>query len=365
MFCPSIFKDGNMDKELLDIYSDYLISQGQYATATGLAAVLNGEVSHDQVSRFLRADDYGSSDLWSHIKSDVRRHELDSGGVLILDDSISEKTYTNENAVNCWHFSHAKGRHVKGINFLSCLVRYGDVALPIGYEIVKKDILFSDLETRREKRKASVSKNEMFRSVIGQAVKNHVLFDYVLADNWFGSKENMAFIHEEQKKFFIFGIKSNRCIAMTLNDAKSGQFQQAKSLDWKDGEANTVYLKDIAFPVVLLKKVFINEDGSSGVLYLATNDLSVDANRMYEVYQKRWRIEEFHKSVKQNASLSKSPTKTVRTQCNHIFASMIAYCKLELLKVKTSMNHFAIKHKLILKANQIMFKELQELRVGA
>lgn len=354
-----------MDKGLLDIYSDYLISQGQYATATGLAAVLNGEISHDQVSRFLRAGDYESKDLWGYIKSDVRRHEQPTGGVLALDDSISEKSYTDENAVNCWHFSHAKGRHVKGINFLSCLVRYGDIALPIGYEIVKKDIQFSELATKRQKRKSSVGKNELFRNLIEQAVKNHVLFDYVLADNWFCSKENMTFIHEKQQKFFIFGIKSNRCVAMTLHDAKSGQFQQAKSLDWKDGECNTVYLKDIAFPVKLLKKVFTNEDGSTGVLYLATNDLSIDADRIYEVYQKRWRIEEFHKSVKQNASLSKSPTKIVRTQCNHLFASMIAYCKLELLKVKTSMNHFAIKHKLVLKANQVMFKELQELRAAA
>jgi len=353
-----------MDKGLLDVYSDYLISQGQYATATGLAAILDGEVSHDQVSRFLRADDYDSKDLWAHIKSTVRCHEQSTGGVLLLDDTISEKTYTDENEVNCWHFSHAKGRHVKGINFLSCLARYGDITLPIGYEIVKKDITFCDVETKRQKRKASTSKNHLFRQLIEQATKNHVLFDYILADNWFGSKANMTFIHEKQQKFFIFGIKSNRCIATSTQNAKSGQFQQAKSLDWEDGDCNTVYLKDIAFPVKLLKKAFTNEDGSSGVLYLATNDLSIDANRIYEVYQKRWRIEEFHKSVKQNASLSKSPTKTVRTQCNHLFASIIAYCKLEMLKIKTAMNHFAIKHKLIMKANQLMFKELQMLRAA-
>lgn len=121
----------------------------------------------------------------------------------------------------------------------------------------------------------------------------------------------------------------------------------------------------MAFPVKLLKKVFTNEDGSTGTLYLVTNDLSIDADRIYEVYQKRWRIEEFYKSIKQNAGLAKSPTKTVRTQCNHLFVSMIAFCKLELLKVKTSMNHFAIRQKLLLKANQTMFKELQLLKAAA
>ncbi len=46
---------------------------------------------------------------------------------------------------------------------------------------------------------------------------------------------------------------------------------------------------------------------------------------------------------------------------NHIFASIIAYCKLEFLKVKTCLNHFALKYKLLLKANQIAFLELKKL----
>ena len=155
-----------MKTDLLDIYSDYLITQNHYATATGLAAMFDGEISHDQVSRHLRSGEHGSKELWCYIKPDVRYHEQPSGGVLLLDDTISEKTYTDENNVNCWHFSHAKGRHVKGINLLSCLVRYGDIALPIGYEVVEKDILFSDIRTRQRKRKSSISKNDRFRSLI-------------------------------------------------------------------------------------------------------------------------------------------------------------------------------------------------------
>lgn len=353
-----------MKKDLLDLYSDYLISQNHHATATGLAALLDGEISHDQVSRFLREGDSGSKDLWAYVKPHVRKHEQDSGGVLIVDDTISEKSYTDENAVNCWHYSHAKGRCTKGINLLSCLVRYGDIALPIGYDIVRKDVLYSDLKTRETRRKSRITKNEMFTAQIQQAMDNRVRFDYVLADNWFGSKANMAFVNALGKSF-IFGIKSNRCVATTEHDAKCGRYQQVKQLEWEDGVSSTVYLKDIAFPVQLLKKIFKNEDGSTGVLYLVTNNLSIDASRIHEVYQKRWRIEEFHKSIKQNASLSKSPTKTIRTQCNHLFSSMVAFCKLELLKVKTNMNHFAIKRKLILRANQIMLTELEQLRAAA
>ena len=64
---------------------------------------------------------------------------------------------------------------------------------------------------------------------------------------------------------------------------------------------------------------------------------------------------------KQNASLEKSPTKKVKTQCNHVYAAMIAYCKLEMLKFKTGLNHFAIKYKLIVRANQIAMQELKNM----
>ena len=110
---------------------------------------------------------------------------------------------------------------------------------------------------------------------------------------------------------------------------------------------------DTAFTVVLIAKVFKNEDDSTGTLHLVTNDLESSADRIYDVYKKRWRIEEYHKSIKQNASLEKSPTKVERSQSNHIFASIVAYCKLEFLKMKTNLNHFAMKYKLLIKANQI------------
>ena len=67
-------------------------------------------------------------------------------------------------------------------------------------------------------------------------------------------------------------------------------------------------------------------------------------------------------SIKENASLAKSPTKKVRSQANHIFASIVAFCKLEIMKVATATNHFAIKYKLLVKANMAAMSELINLR---
>jgi len=350
-----------MNKELLDLYSDYLIAQNQYATATGLSDLLEGQISHDKITRFLNSNEFSSKELWEYVKPEIRKIEQDGGGVLILDDTIEEKTYTDENEIICWHYSHSKGRHIKGVNLLSCLVRYGDTALPIAYESIRKDLLFCDVVTRKVKRQASISKNHIFRSIISQAMTNRIKFDYILADNWFGAKKNMEFIHYDMKKKFIIGVKSNRLIALSAEERKKGQYQNLNTLQIKDGEKRIVWLKDVSFPVTLIIKIFKNEDGSKGILYLVTNDLESSADRIYEIYQKRWRIEEYHKSIKQNASLEKSPTKVVRSQKNHIFASIIAYCKLEFLKIKTSLSHFGLKYKLLMRANRMAFLELEKL----
>jgi len=351
-----------MTKDLLDIYSDFLIAQSRYATATSLSNLLEGSISHDRFTRFLNKQAFSSKDLWQYVKSNVRQQETDQGGVLIIDDAIEEKPYTDENTIVNWHFSHAKGRCVKGINLLSCLVRYGDWAVPVGYEVIRKDLYYCDIKTKKTIRKASVTKNEHFRNLVQQACNNQIKFEYVLADNWFGSKDNMEYIHHELGKKFIFGLKANRLVALSEEARKKGQYQNLNTLDLKDGEARKLWVKDLSLPVTLIKRVFKNEDGSSGTLYLVTNDLESSADRIYDIYQKRWRIEEYHKSIKQNSSLEKSPTRTESSQKNHLFASLIGYCKLEFLKMKTNLNHFALKYKLILKANQMAYLELRKLK---
>ena len=111
----------------------------------------------------------------------------------------------------------------------------------------------------------------------------------MLADNWFGWKETIKFIHKTLKKFFILGIKSNRCVALTRHQAKNGQFQQLNFYS----RGKTV-MATPSIPVKLLKKIFTNEDGRTGTLYLVMNNGSIDADRLYKVYQKPWKIEAFH-----------------------------------------------------------------------
>src|SRR4030095_2100800 len=89
-------------QRIADLYSDYLLASFGATTATGLSELLEGEVSHDQVTRYLAGTKKTASDLWRTVKSFVREVQAEAG-VLILDDSIEEKPYTDENDIVCWH----------------------------------------------------------------------------------------------------------------------------------------------------------------------------------------------------------------------------------------------------------------------
>ena len=106
------------DKELLDIYTDYLISSFGLTTGTGLSRLLEGAISHDRIQRFLASPVKGGAEFWQVVKLYIRQVQQDDG-VLIVDDSISEKPHTDENDIICWHYDHTSGRTIKGVNIIS------------------------------------------------------------------------------------------------------------------------------------------------------------------------------------------------------------------------------------------------------
>lgn len=347
-------------KNLLELYSDYLISSFAQITATGLSLLLDNEISHDRITRFLSGADYTSRDLWTLVKPTVRNIETDDG-LLIIDDTIEEKPHSDENEIIAWHFDHCVNRTVKGVNILNCLYHVDGVNVPVAFEIVRKDQSYCEVETRKLKRHASVTKNEHLRQMLQVCQQNQLRYRYVLTDSWFASKENMTFIKIDMGKDFIMALKSNRTVALTLEDKHQGRFVRLDALPLEENTVLQGYIKGVPFPVKLARQVFTNKDGSIGVLYLATSDLLLDYDRITTIYQKRWNVEVFHKSIKSNTGLARSPTHTVRTQSNHFFASIYAFFKLERLKLKHQMNHFALRSKLYIKALQASFAELQRL----
>jgi hypothetical protein len=287
-----------MDVEnLLDLYTDYLIVAPGSATATGLSALSDGIISHDQVTRLLSSGKIDSGSLWKEVKPIC--WEISSPeGVLIIDDSVEEKKYTDPNELICWHYDHTSGRSVKGVNFLTALYYSQDISMPVSVEWIKKDRQVTDPKTDKISYKSVKTKNEYFREMVERA--GHQLdFTYVLADSWFSGSDNLSWVVADCKKEFIIAIKGNRKVARSLEDKQAGKYNSIQKMEL-EGCVQRVYMEQLEFPVFLTKQVFKNGDGSTGTLYLASSDGTLSVAQITAIYQKRWKVEEYHKSVKSN-----------------------------------------------------------------
>lgn len=350
-----------MNKAIFDLYSDYLLSSFGQVTATGLSRLLEGGLSHDQITRMLSDEKLTSKSWWRLVKPFVRQIEQ-SDGVMLIDDTIVEKPFTDENEIICWHFDHAKGQNVKGLNLLTTLYLAQDVALPVAFEIVAKTETYLDPKTDQEKRRSPISKNEHYRNMLRHVVANQIAFQYVLNDLWFASADNMCLVKLDLKKDFVMALKKNRKVALSETDKQHGRYQRIDQLSFPENTPLMVHLEQVPFSVLLVRQDFTNEDGSTGVRYLVSSDLTLSYDQLLAIYQKRWRVEEYHRSLKQNAALAKSPTRTETTQTNHVVAALLAFVKLEMLKVRTKKNHYELKAQLYFSALQHAFQELHRLQ---
>ena len=343
--------------KMLDLYTDFLIACPCQASATFMSTVTEGAVSHDQITRLLCSFNVDSKALWKMVKPVC--HEIrSSDAVLIIDDSIQPKPHSKINGLISYHFDHKEGRAVKGINFISALHHSRDVRVPVGVAFVVKDKPCAD-KKGKIRLKASVTKNEHFRQLVHHS-RDNVDFAYVFSDSRYGGAENMRFVVEQMKAHFIMAIKENRKVALSLEDKQAGRYQSIKETA-PEGDVCTVWVEQLDFPLLITRQVFKNGDGTCGILYLASSDLNLNAVSIATIYQRRWKVEEFHKSVKQVSSFGNCPAWKVHTQQSHLCASIMAFVKLEVLKERHKKNHFAIKAIILKQATQAAWKALDSL----
>jgi hypothetical protein len=334
-----------MNKQHLELYTDYLLNTFGYATATGLSRMGAGQLTHDQITRFLSAEEFTSKDLWTLVKPKVNEIEKEDA-VLIFDDAIQEKPYTDENEVVCWRYDHTKGRAVQGFNLLNSLYHVNGTSIPVAFELIKKSVQYYNLSIRKLKRASLYTKNELMRNMLLVCVQNKLKFRFVLFDTWFSSKEHMCYIKKDLVKDFVCVLKSNRLTAVSVEDYQVNRFTLIEELPWQEETLFVVWLKDLSISMSIVRHVFMNKDGSTGILYLACSDPTMKRGRILATYQKQWPVEVFHKSLKQNAALGKAPVRRVVTQNNHVFAVLYAVFKLECLSLKRRLNHFALRAQL-------------------
>ena len=349
----------------LDLYADYLLSSTGPTTATGLSRLLDGALGHDRIMRWLSSAAWHLADIWQQAKPLIRQAEAqrpaEEFAVLIVDDSILEKAHTDANELICAHWDHSQQRYVKGLNFVSPLYQAGELALPLAVELVRKTVPVYHPKTQKTSHQSPVTKNEYLQQMLRMA-QQQVVYRYLLADSWYASAENMTLMRA-LGHHFVFALESARTVALSEGARAQGQFQAMHSLVFPDAQPLRVYLRSVQEAVLVTRQVFTNKNGSQGILYLVSSDTDLTQAQLTMIYQRRWKVEEYHKSLKQHAAMGKSPTKTRTTQANHFLAAVLAYyIKLEALKLKCGIGYFHLKAQLYAVGLKAMCHQLGQLR---
>jgi hypothetical protein len=221
---------------------------------------------------------FDNQELWKQVITDVRSCETVESAVLIVDDTLIEKPYSEENDIICYHHDHCTGQNIKGINLLNGGLYYSnqDLYIPIFAEIISKTIKYTDKDGK-EKRKAEVNKNELFRNNFNQLMKNHVKIDYTLFDIWYGSVDNFNLINSRKqevglgspkskprhdKQRYICPLKSNRKLALSLGEKKQGKWYKLEQITNQLETQNTlpVWLESCNHMSYPTEQVFTNKD---------------------------------------------------------------------------------------------------------
>lgn len=351
-----------------ELYVDYLIANQGQVSAIDMSHILGNTLSHDHITRTIAQEELDQKDFWKLVKPFVRRIERDDG-CIVVDDFLVDKPHSTPNSIITVNWDHARQRYVLSMNVLNFLYTVGtedgsgQINMSVAFEVISKTEPYTDAKTGKQKMKSPKTKNELMRERLDVIChQNQVKFKYVLWDTWFSAADNMVYVVQGLKKHFVGAIKDNRKVALVGADGAIGKSLQVSQQEIQPGKVHKVRMNSVPFDLYLVKKVYKNMDGSTGVVYLVTSDGSLDAEQIFQLYQKRWKVEESHKSVKQNLGIAKSPTKMERSQKNHLFASMYGLAQMEKLKIVHMKNHFALKHKIYLKALKAAWEEIQSLK---
>jgi hypothetical protein len=144
---------------------------------------------------------------------------------------------------------------------------------------------------------------------------------YVLMDCWYASIDNLKLITRKLGWHFICNLKANRQVSLS-----QGSYRAIADLGLANRQVRKVWLKEYGW-ILVCKLVDANGD----ITYLATDDLELtDYEQLRGHFENRWKIEEFHRGIKQTTGIEKCYSTLAASQQTHIYAAFTAFIKLEI-----------------------------------
>jgi len=172
-----------------------------------------------------------------------------------------------------------------------------------------------------------------------------VTFDRVLMDSWYGAKDLLLLI-EKLGKIYYVPLKCNRKV-----DDSGGalKHRSVEDLSWNEVELKLGKLIKIReFPKEHKVKLFRVATSGSRTDWVITNDLSQNSTGdTQKVCATRWKIEQFHRELKQVTGIEKCQCRKARIQRNHIACAVLVWIRLTELARSTMTTVYKIKSGLL------------------
>jgi len=311
--------------KLID-YCQYLISSQNNYTITNLAEHLQ-TWSHDVINKYLRNERITARMLWENASRDI---EVDEEAYLIFDDSVLDKNYSFDIEIVKYQYSGNAHDVIKGIGVVNCVYvnpKTGNFWI-IDYRIYNPE---ADSKT----------KMDHMKDMLNNTIEHKKLsFKTVLMDTWYASVEMMMFI-DSLKKIFYCPIKKDRLVDDSGGKEK---YKKAVELQWNEDEdkrGKIVKLKK--FPgakKVRLFRVLVNNETE----LIVTNELDQDSSEVAKsICKVRWKVEEFHREVKQLTGIERCQCRKARIQRNHVGAAMLVWNRLKKIAYESGKTIYTIK----------------------
>lgn len=288
--------------------------------------------SHDAVNRFLLRDKMTAGMIWEHVKGDVVQSP---NGCLIFDDSILDKNHSHKiELVKLQYSGNAHGL-IKGIGMVNCLYVNPDSGQ---YWIIDYRI-YDDATDGK-------TKLDHVREMLVTAVANKSLaFNRVLFDSWYATQDLMLFV-ESLNKLYYCPLKSNRQV-----DDSDGQhpYRRVDGLNWNEHERSQgKIIKIKKFPKNHKVKLFRVEVSSNRTDWVVTNDLAQDSTQdVQDACALRWKIEQFHRELKQLTGVEKCQCRKARIQRNHIACAVLVWVRMTAIARKAGSTIYKIKNEML------------------
>jgi hypothetical protein len=140
-------------------------------------------------------------------------------------------------------------------------------------------------------------------------------------DSWYATQKLMAFIDEELNKIYYCPLKCNRCVD---DSGVSAHYRRVDTLTWDEAEIESgKVIKIRGFPAQKKVKLFRVMVSPHRTEYVVTNDLSQESTQATrEECRVRWKIEQFHRELKQLTGLEACQCRKARIQRNHIHSAL-------------------------------------------